>query len=243
RIAMAVVSRLLQTMRGDDASPPLDRLVPLSWRGELLLICGGMLASVMVAGMWWPDWRIADMDFWGGYKPLLLHDRLPQEYFDHPGYFSILFLTWWLRALHALGILNVVTLSGIPPVGDIAAFTNAWLRATQAGRVLSLLYGMGFTVSFAYLLRAWVRDWRVAALGAFLLAYSGGMAMEMRIMRTELLPAWFFTCALLMLLIVAKRGERWWRPAVVGMASLLITLAMLNKIQFLFLICALPIVM
>src|SRR5262249_35682034 len=88
RIAMAVVSRLLQTMRGDDASPPLDRLVPLSWRGELLLICGGMLASVMVAGMWWPYWRIADMDFWVVYNAFLLNDRLPQEYFDHPGYFS-----------------------------------------------------------------------------------------------------------------------------------------------------------
>ena len=53
-------------------------------------------------------------------------------------------------------------------------------------------------------------------------------------MRTELLAAAFFTCALLMLLIARKRGERWWRPAVVGCASLLITLAMLNKIQFLF---------
>src|SRR5262249_54980444 len=142
-----------------------------------------------------------------------------------------------------LGLINVVMLSAIPPISDIAAFTHAWLRATQAGRLLSLLYGMGFTVSFAYLLRAWGRDWGVAAVGAFLLAFSGGMAVGMRILRTDLLPAWFFTCALLMLLIAARRGERWWRPAVVGAASLLATLAMLNKIQFLFLICALPIVM
>src|ERR1035441_10862500 len=92
---------------------------------------------------------------------------------------------------------------------------------------------MGFVVAFSYLLRALLRDWRVAALGGFLLAFSGGMAMEMRIMRTELLAAAFFTSALLMLIIVAKRGERWWRPAAVGFASLLITLAMLNKIQFL----------
>jgi hypothetical protein len=69
------------------------------------------------------------------------------------------------------------------------------------------------------------------------------MAMEMRIMRTELLAAAFFFCALLMRLIVAQRGGRWWRPVVVGCAGLLITLAMLNKIQFLFLIGTLPLVL
>ncbi len=152
-------------------------------------------------------------------------------------------LSYWLRALHALGIVNVVSLSALPPAGDAAAFAQAWTAATRAGRVLSLMYGMGFVLAFAYLLRALVRDWRIAAFGAFLLAFSGGMAMEMRIMRTELLAAACFTSAFLMLLIVAQRGERWWRPIVVGCASLLITLAMLNKIQFLFPICALPILL
>jgi hypothetical protein len=183
------------------------------------------------------------MDFWVVYNAFLLNVPLPQEYFDHPGYLTILLLSYWLRALHALGIVHVISLSEIPPLSDAAGFARAWTQATQAGRVLSLIYAMGFVVAFSYLLRALLRDWRVAALGGFLLAFSGGMAMEMRIMRTELLAAAFFTSALLMLIIVAKRGERWWRPAVVGLASLLITLAMLNKIQFLFLICALPVIL
>ena len=54
--------------------------------------------------------------------------------------------------------------------------------------------------------------------------------MEMRILRTELLAAALFSCALLVLFIAAQRGTSWWRPVVVGCASLLITLAMLNKI-------------
>ncbi|HEX5212404.1 MAG TPA: hypothetical protein VFW22_11805, partial [Pseudolabrys sp.] len=223
-----------------DASHAFQRLVPFSWRGELLFICAGMLLSFLVAGFWYPYWRIADMDFWVVYNAFLLNVPLPQEYFDHPGYLSILLLTYWLRALHALGIVHVISLSALPPVSDAAAFTQAWTAATRAGRVLSLAYAMGFVVAFAYLLRAFVRDWRIAAFGAFLLAFSGGMAMEMRIMRTELLAAAFFFCALLMLLIAAQRGERWWRPAAIGCASLLITLAMLNKIQCLFLIAALP---
>jgi hypothetical protein len=43
---------------------------------------------------------------------------------------------------------------------------------------------MGFVVAFSYLLQALVRDWRVAALGGFLLVFSGGMAMQMRMLRT-----------------------------------------------------------
>lgn len=220
---------------------PFQRLVPFSWRGELLVICAGMLLSFLVAGLWYPYWRIADMDFWVVYNAFLLNVPLPQEYFDHPGYLSIVLLSAWLRLLHALGIVHVVSFTALPPVSDAAAFTQAWTAATRAGRVLSLAYAMGFVAAFAYLLRALVRDWRIATFGAFLLAFSGGMAMEMRIMRTELLAAALFFSALLMLLIVAQRGERWWRPAAIGCASLLITLAMLNKIQFLFLIGALPI--
>jgi hypothetical protein len=91
------------------------------------------------------------------------------------------------------------------------------------------------------LLRALVQDWRVAGLGVFFLAFSGGMAMQMRTMRTELLAAGLFMVALLILLIVAKRGPKIWRPALVGVAAMLIVLALTNKVQVLFLICALPV--
>src|SRR5882672_4839632 len=191
-----------------DRSQPLQRLVPFTWRGELLVVCAGMLVSFLVAGFWYPYWRIADMDFWIVYNAFLLNQPLPQEYFDHPGYLTILTLGEWLRALHGLGIIKVISLAAIPPVADAEGFARAWTAATQAGRVLSLIYAMGFVLTFAYLLRALVRDWRIAAFGPFRLGFSGGMAMEMRIMRTELLAAWLFTSALLMLVIAAKTGER-----------------------------------
>jgi hypothetical protein len=80
-------------------------------------------------------------------------------------------------------------------------------------------------------------------LGGFMLAFSGGMAMQMRILRTELLSAGLFIIALLMLMVAATRGPRAWRPPVVGLASLLMTLALLNKVQVLFLIGALPVLL
>ena len=240
---MSIISRVLAAIRSPDASQPFQRLVPFNWGSELLGICLGMLASFLVAGFWYPYWRIADMDFMVVYNAFLLNVPFPQDFFGHPGYLTILLLSYWLRALHALGIVHVISLSEIPPLSDATGFARAWTAATQAGRMLSLVYAMGFVLAFSYLLRALVRDWRIAAFGAFLLAFSGGMAMEMRIMRTELLAAACFTSAFILLLIVAQRGERWWRPAVVGCASLLITLAMLNKIQFLFPICALPVLL
>ena len=149
----------------------------------------------------------------------------------------------WLNALHWLGLIKVSSLNALPPVAHLADFTAAWNAATRAGRVLSLIYAMSFVVTFSYLLRALVRDWRIAVLGGLFLAFSGGMAMQMRTMRTELLASGFFFTALLILLIVARRGTTPWRPAAVGLASALMTLAMLNKIQIIFLICALPVIL
>ena len=225
------------------SASPFDRLVLFSWRNELLRICSGMMLSFLLAGFWFPYWRVADMDFFVVYNAFLLNTPLPQEFFDHPGYLSILLLSYWLRALHALGLVQVHAFSAVPALSDAAGFADAWTRATRAGRVLSLIYAMGDVLAFSYLLRALVRDWRIAALGGFMLAFSGGMAMQMRILRTELLSAGLFIIALLMLMVVATRGPRAWRPPVVGLASLLMTLALLNKVQVLFLIGALPVLL
>ena len=35
------------------------------------------------------------MDFWVVYNAFLLNVPLPQEYFDHTGYLSILLLSYW----------------------------------------------------------------------------------------------------------------------------------------------------
>ncbi len=136
--------------------------------------------------------------------------------------------------------MHVDAFSAVPPLSDAAGFTDAWTQATRAGRVLSLFTAVVFVVSFTYLLRALVRDWRVAILGGVMLAFSGGMAMQMRMLRTEMLATGLFMTALLMLMVAASRGPRIWRPLVIGCGSLLVTLALLNKVQVLFLIGVLP---
>ena len=240
---MAGAARLMQAIRIRDTKQPFDRLVKFNWPGQFLVIFAGMLFSFLIAGFWFPFWRITDMDMFVVYNAFLLNAHLPQVFFDHPGYLPILLLSYWLRTLHGIGLVPVDSFAALPPIADFSAFNAAWLPATQAGRVLSLLTAMAFVAAFMYLLRALVRDWRIAGFGGFLLAFSGGMAMAMRVLRTELLAAGLFTIALLMLLVVARRGERPWRPVIFGIAGLLIALGMQSKVQIFFLICALPILL
>lgn len=220
----------------------LDRLILFNWSNGLVAITAAMILSFLLCGFWYPYWRIADMDFWIVYNGFLLNAGLPQEYFDHPGYLNIILLSGWFRLLHAVGLLDVISLSAIPPVSDAANFARAWTYATQAGRVLSLAMAIAFVVVFAFLLRRLVRDWRIATLGAFALAFSGGLEMEMRIMRTELIAGGLMAIAFLIVIIAARTERSPWRPILLGLASLLAMLAMLNKVQAIFLICALPLV-
>ena len=146
---MADTLRMPAATSHPGVASPFDRLTPLGFGTGLLVICGFMLASFLLAGFWFPYWRVADMDFWVVYNAFLLNTPLPQEYFDHPGYLSILLLSYWLRAMHAVGFVHVQSLSGIPAVSDTAGFADAWTRATQAGRVLSLIFMLAYVVAFS----------------------------------------------------------------------------------------------
>ena len=143
---------------------------------------------------------------------------------------------------HAIGVLDVVSLSALPPVKDAAAFHDAWTHATRAGRVLSFALASALVLSFGVLIRRLVGDWRVAALATFVLAFSGGLAMQLRVIRTELIAAGLMTVALLLLLLAARSGRTHWRPLVVGLATMLSVLAFVNKVQIIFVLLAVPLI-
>ena len=218
----------------------IEKLFITGWIGSIATMLVALVALFFAFGFWWPYWRVGDMDMWMVYEAFLFNDGLRQEYFDHPGYLTILFLGHWFAVLHVGGLLPVHALSELPPVTDVPASAVAWMRATQAARVLSLFIGLAFVTAFAYLLRALVHDWRVAVLAAFALAFSGGFMMESHIVRTELIASGFAYCALLISLIAAQRVTSGWRPFLIGVAALFAALAMLNKVQILFLVASIP---
>ncbi len=186
-------------------------------------------------------WRNADMDFMVVYSALALNDGKPQHFFDHTAYISILSVQYWFRLLHGLGLLDAWTLSAIPPASDVAGFDAAMTSAVRAGRLLALFTATGCVLVFAGLIRRVVRDWRVAMFATFAFAFSGGVAVHSRILRSELVAACPVIFALLILIVVGRRASLA-RPLAMAAAAALCVLGLENKVQAILLIGALPIV-
>jgi hypothetical protein len=219
-----------------------DRVTFLGWEKGLAAIALGLAASFFLFGYALVYWRNADMDFMVVYNALLLNDGKPQQFVDHPAYITILSVQLWFKLLHGLGLLDAWTLSSMPPASNPAAFDAAMTSAVRAGRLLAWLTATGCVLIFAALIRMVVRDWRVALIATFAFAFSGGIAVHSRILRSELVAACPVFFALLILIAVGRRAGVA-RPLAMALAAGLCMLGMENKVQALLLIAALPLIM
>jgi len=203
-----------------------------------LLNVGLLAASFLLAGYFIVYWRNADMDFMVVYNALLLNDGQPQLYFDHPGYFTILFAKGWFWFLHQLGLLDAWRLSAIP-YSSAAAFDQAMTSAVRAGRLLSFTLAVAIVLVFAGLMHRIFRDRWIAMIAVFAFASSGALAMQLRIMRTELIAAPLVVFAFLALVLAARRASNA-RPLVLALAAFLCMLGLENKVHAILPIAALP---
>ena len=216
-----------------------DRLTFLGWRWGLTAIVAGLAASFFLFGYALIYWRNADMDFMVIYNALALNDGKPQLFFDHTAYITILSVKVWFQLLHRLGLLDAYALSAIPPASDAAAFSTAMTSAVRAGRVLAWLIATGCVLIFAALVRLIARDWRVALIATLAFAFSGGIAVHSRILRSELVAACPVIFALMILIAIGRRASIL-RPLWVVIAAALCMLGLENKVQVILLIGALP---
>jgi len=223
------------------AKDAFDRLTFLGWRWGLAAIVAGLAASFFLFGYALIYWRNADMDFMVIYNALALNAGKPQLFFDHTAYLTILSLKVWYQLLHGLGLLDAYSLSSFPPASDPAAFDAAMTSAVRAGRLLAFFIATGCVLIFAALARLMQRDWRVALIATLAFAFSGGVAVHARILRSELVAACPVIFAL-MLLIVAGRRAGIARPLALAIAAGLCVLGLENKVQAILLIGALPLV-
>lgn len=218
----------------------IDWLTFLGQAGGLIAIVTGFSASFFLFGYFVIYWRNADMDFMIIYNAFLLNDGKPQEFFDHPAYLTILSVEYWFRILHALGLLNAYSLNSIPSASNVPAFDSAMTEAVRAGRLLAWLTATASVLTFEALMRRVVHDWRIALLATFAFAFSGGVAVHMRILRSEMIAASLVTFALLILVIAGRRGGAW-RPLAMAGAAALCVLGLENKVQVIVLVAALPV--
>jgi hypothetical protein len=223
------------------ARDAFDRVTFLGWRNGLAAIVLGLAASFFLFGYALVYWRNADMDFMVVYNALILNDGKPQQFFDHTAYLTILSVQFWFKLLHGLGLLDAWTLSSMPPASNPAAFDAAMTSAVRAGRLVAWLTATGCVLAFAGLMRLVIRDWRIALIATFAFAFSGGLAVHSRILRSELVAACLVFFALLVLIAIGRRANAA-RPLGMALATLLCMLGMENKVQAVLLIAALPFV-
>src|ERR1700682_4171973 len=221
------------------AKDAFARLNLLGWRWGLTAIVAGLAASFFLFGYALIYWRNADMDLMVIYNALALNDGKPQLFFDYTAYITILSLKLWFRLLLSLGLLVALSFSAIPPASDAAAFDAAMTGAVRAGRLLAWLIATGCVLIFAELVRLVVRDWRIAQISPLAFAFSGGIAVHSRILRSEFVAACPVIFALL-ILIVAGRRARLARPLAIAIAAGLCVLGLENKVQAILLIGTLP---
>ena len=164
-------------------------------------IVAGLAVSFFLFGYALIYWRNADMDFMVISNALALNDGKPQRFFDHPAYITILSLKLWFQLLHALGLLDARSLSAIPPASNIRGIRSRHdpgrscrtrFRLADRGRLRADLRG---------LVRLIVRDWRIAQMATFAFAFSGGVAVHSRILRSELVAACPVIFALMILIV------------------------------------------
>jgi hypothetical protein len=221
----------------------VDALAPLTflgWRWGLAAIVFSLAASFFLYGFAVVYWRNADMDFMVIYSAFALNDGKAQQFFDHTGYLTIVSVKAWFGVLHRLGLLDSYSLSSMPPASSPEAFDAAMTHAVRAGRVLAWLIATGSVLIFAGLIRAIIRDWRVALIAVFAFAFSGGLAVHARILRTELVAACPVLFALMILIVVGRRASLA-RPLWIALAAALCVLGLENKVQAILLIAALPV--
>jgi hypothetical protein len=223
----------------DTATDAFDRLTFLGWREGLAAIVAGLATSFFLFGYALIYWRNADMDFMVIYNALALNDGKSQLFFDHTAYLTILSVQLWFRLMHMLGLLDAWSLSTIPSPSNSAAFDTALTGAVRAGRLLALLIAIGCVLIFAALARRLLRDWRVAMLATLAFAFSGGIAVHSRILRSELVAACPVIFALMILIAIGRRAHAA-RPLGMALAAGLCVLGLENKVQAILLIGALP---
>lgn len=224
---------------GHGRTDAFARLTPFGWRGGLAVIFAGLVLSFFLAGYFVIYWRNADMDFMVVYNALAMNDGKPQAFFDHPAYFTILSVKLWFQLMHGLGLLDAWTLSAIPSATDVPAFDAAMTSAVRAGRIVALLTATLFVGLYAATIRYVIRDWRVALLAVFAFAYSGGVGVQIRILRSEMIAGGLFAIALLILVAIARRPAAW-RPLAMAAAAAMCMLGLENKVQIVLLLTTLP---
>ncbi len=226
----------------DASARPKRKFRLRSFPLAILCILLGMLLSFLLFGFWAPYWHKATSNLLSVYEALLYNDRLPQEFFDYPSYLGSQLLGLWYRALHFVGLLPQYKFSDVANITTTPLFDATWQNLVAWGRIYSFAIGCAYISLATVLIRRLIGNWQIAVLAGVALAFSDGIALAYRMLRSELLSSALVFIALLLTLIAAREGPNTRRFLNLGLAALLVALAMMEKIQALLPALTIPVI-
>ena len=167
------------------------------------------------------------------HEAFLYNDGSPQYFRWYPAHLSPPLLGLWYQLLHFVGLLPEYKLSVLPATFTPAQFDATWQKVVAWGYVQSFIIGCLFVFVSIALIRRLTGLWQVAMLAGVALAFSDGIALAYRTLRgsSEMLSSALVFVALLLTCIAASEAGSARRFLYLGLAGLLVGLALTEKVQ------------
>ena len=171
-----------------------------------------------------------DHEFTLVYNALLFNSELPIEYFDHPGFFTILFLSLFFQIFAAIDLISVYNLSQL----NSENFDQSFQDLIFLTRIFSTLCLSLFCfVSYVFLHK--FSNHKIYSFILSLIIFSSeGTIFHLAQLRTELLAMFFVILSLIFLRTFLEDGKESKLKYLSGF-FLFIICAILNKMQVFFL--------
>jgi hypothetical protein len=188
-----------------------------------------VVTSLFLLGEQTRDWsQYADQDLTLAYNALLVNEGYKQEYYDHPGFFTIRSLAILIKIKFLLGYSDIQTISDL---NNNPSLFSGFTDIVSTGHFLSFI-SAGITVFFLYL---YSRTILKSNLSAFYIALatliSGSVLSHFIHLRTEMIACLILYVA--MYLLYRANAIKKEKEAVLFLCIALIffNLSLLNKVQ------------
>ena len=147
----------------------------------------------------------ADQEVAITYNALLFNSGLPQEMRSHSGYFTILFLSLFLKFLSIIDILTIYNLKGLL---NSSNFFGELQKLIFFSRIYSLICIIFFFFSIHLFISNLTKENIFAFLLTLVLIFSAGLNSHIFQLRNEILSASFFILSLLNLILFSSTKKK-----------------------------------
>ena len=175
------------------------------------------------------DWsQYADQDLTLAYNALLVNEGFSQEYYDHPGFFTIRFLAILIKIKFLLGYSNIQTISDL---NNSLSLFSGFSDIVSTGHLLSFISAGVLIILLFFYSRVILKSDLSAFYIALTALISGSVLSHFIHLRTEMIACLILYVALYLFYITSLMKKEKWRIIFLCISLIFLNLSLLNKVQ------------